>query len=504
MIEREAARAALAAASDRHALLKAASQALTLGLAAQVEPVLQSASERYPDEPRIWQFLGLARRNLQDSAGAHFAFSRAAALAPGDAIIAHSRARTALEAGYPAVPLFNQARQLAPTDGDVALGRIAALLAAGHGQTAVEQLAHLLRQSPGWAEGHIAYARLVAQVAPDQPIDASLRAALAIHPASGGLWRLVFQVWIEARNYRQTCTAVEEARSALGPQPELDRIEAICRTELGEPDAAQIVFDRLPFPTDPEMAIWPLRNYIRLGRYADAMRLAESEFAGHDAAPLWPYRALLWRLTGDPRWQWLEGDPRLIGCYDITPHIGPLDDLADVLRGLHTANGQPLDQSVRGGTQTDGNLLARAEPELRRLRNAVIEAARSYVAQLPPPDSSHPLLQPRRDELQVAGAWSVRLTDKGFHVDHVHCQGWISSACYVVVPPDDPLVPESGWLAFGESRDLLPEFRAFRTIEPKPGKLVLFPSIMWHGTRPFGSGERMTVAFDIARPGYQA
>ena len=39
----------------------------------------------------------------------------------------------------------------------------------------------------------------------------------------------------------------------------------------------------------------------------------------------------------------------------------------------------------------------------------------------------------------------------------------------------------------------------FRTVEPEPGRLVLFPSYMWHGTRPFAEGERMTVAFDVAR-----
>ncbi|MFN5127999.1 MAG: putative 2OG-Fe(II) oxygenase [Sphingomonadaceae bacterium] len=37
-----------------------------------------------------------------------------------------------------------------------------------------------------------------------------------------------------------------------------------------------------------------------------------------------------------------------------------------------------------------------------------------------------------------------------------------------------------------------------KTVEPKPSRLVLFPSTMWHGTNPIESGERLTVAFDIA------
>lgn len=483
------------------ALIKAVSEALKHGHAAAAEPLLAAATAAAPGNAQLWQFLGLARRDLQDSAGAHTAFTRAASLIPNDPLIAHSQARTALEAGYPAVPLFNRARLLAPSDGSVVLGRCAALFAAGEGEAACDQLASLLGASPGWSEGHLAYARLSAQVRPGQPIDATLRAALKLHPASGGLWSLVFQVWTEARDYACAIAAVAEARAALGPDPELDRIEAVCLTELGEAASAQALFDKLPFPTDGEAATWPIRNYLRLGRYDEARLLSEQDYTGRNEAALWPYRALIWRLLDDPRWQWLEADERLIGTFDIAADAGPLNQLAEVLRSLHAAKAQPLDQSVRGGTQTDGNLLARAEPEIRRLRAALLEAVRSHVDQLPPPDPAHPMLLAQRESLQVAGSWSVRLTDKGFHADHVHCQGWISSAFYVAVPEPAPnAAPEAGWLAFGECRDVLPDLAAFRMVEPAPGKLVLLPSILWHGTRPFDSGERMTVAFDIARP----
>lgn len=502
MTTREAALAALAAApsADATALLRAASEALKHGAAAEVEAALAPATQRFPADPRIWQFLGLARRDLQDSAGAHDAFTRAAALAPNDPLIAHSQARTALEAGYPALPLFNRARLLAPGDGSVALGRAASQFAEGKGEDACDQLAAMLATNPGWIDGHLALARFLAQVRPEASLDESLRAALRQHPRAGALWQARMRVLMEARDYAATLAAVDEARAALGPADELDRIAALCLTELGRAEEAQALFDRLPFPADPEQAIWPIRNYIRLGRHDQALMLAEHHFDGQSAAPLWPYRSLLWRLLADPRWDWLEGDARMVGTYDIAAEVGSIDALADVLRGLHAAKGQPLDQSVRGGTQTDGNLLARAEPEIRRLRAALLEAVRHYVAQLPPPDPAHPMLLDRRDDLRVAGAWSVRLTDHGFHADHVHYQGWISSAFYVVVPDDDPLVPESGWLAFGQCLDVLPDLLAFRTVKPQPGKLALFPSIMWHGTRPFGSGERMTVAYDIARP----
>ena len=37
-------------------------------------------------------------------------------------------------------------------------------------------------------------------------------------------------------------------------------------------------------------------------------------------------------------------------------------------------------------------------------------------------------------------------------------------------------------------------------IEPKPGRLVLFPSTMWHSTTPFTDGERLVIAFDVGVP----
>ena len=480
--------------------LTAAGQALSEGHAASVATAMAAATLAAPGEPRYWQFLGLAQRALQNSAEANQAFLQAARLAPEDPLIAHSAARSALEAGYSALAEFNRARLLAPSDGSVVLGRIAAMLAEGQGRLACEQLAALLVSSPGWTEGHIALARLAAQVDSSRPLDASLRQALAEHPGAGALWQARFQVLMEGRNFAAAAAAADEARAALGPGEELDRIEAICWSEQGNAAAAQAVFNTLPLPLNAKTAIWPIRNFIRLGRYDEAALLAEREFGTDNDAALWPYRALLWRLLDDPRWRWLEGDPRLIQTYDIAPAAGPLDGLALILRSLHRTQGAPLDQSVRGGTQTDGNFLARAEPELRQLRCALLDAVHDYVTQLPPSEPGHPTLLARREPLTVAGAWSVRLSDEGYHADHVHTQGWISSACYITVPAADPAFPESGWLAFGECRDLVPELVAFRTEPPIPGKLVLFPSIMWHGTRPFESGERMTVAFDIARP----
>ena len=42
-----------------------------------------------------------------------------------------------------------------------------------------------------------------------------------------------------------------------------------------------------------------------------------------------------------------------------------------------------------------------------------------------------------------------------------------------------------------------PNLPAQHFVKPVPGKLVLFPSYMWHGTVPFtGEDPRLAIAFD--------
>jgi uncharacterized protein (TIGR02466 family) len=99
---------------------------------------------------------------------------------------------------------------------------------------------------------------------------------------------------------------------------------------------------------------------------------------------------------------------------------------------------------------------------------------------------------------RVVGCWSVRLQRSGFHVNHVHPEGWISSAYYVDVPDEvQDAGARSGWIKFGEPRFPTPGAGPAHFVQPRAGRLVLFPSYLWHGTTPItGDQPRMTIAFD--------
>lgn len=480
--------------------------ALDLGLYEEVETRLQTLTHGSGhSDPALWQLLGIARRSLQDSAGAYDAFVQAARHSPADPLLAHSVARTALEAGYPSAQLFARAAEMSPRDGQVLLGLAAAMLAQGDAPGALDLLQRLLDQNPGWHQGHSVYAKIAAITAGQIDPLASLHKALTAYRKDPNLWVRLVEVAMQADDYRRALECITQAREAVGPMQELDRAEAIARNESGDPEGARAIFQRLPEPANSQAFAHLLRNLIRLGEFSQASSLADRHFAAAEEVHIWPYRALIWRLTGDPRWDWLEGEPRLVGTYDIGSQLDSLPRLSEVLRAIHGGTGAPIDQSVRGGTQTDGNILARAEPEIRQLRRALLEAVRCHIAQLPAPIAGHPTLIDRREPIRIEGAWSVRLVSEGFHVDHVHPLGWFSSAFYAALPEGDGGIGrtqdnQAGWLTLGECRTLAPDLPAFRTIEPKVGTLALFPSTMWHGTRKFGAGERMTVALDIQRP----
>jgi len=105
--------------------------------------------------------------------------------------------------------------------------------------------------------------------------------------------------------------------------------------------------------------------------------------------------------------------------------------------------------------------------------------------------------------VRFSGSWSVRLRGGGKHSNHVHPQGWISSALYIALPAQTAGErSDAGWFTIGDPDERLGlTVGASQTIEPVPARLVLFPSYLWHGTVSFAEGERLTVAFDV-RPSF--
>jgi tetratricopeptide (TPR) repeat protein len=451
----------------------------------------------------LWQWSGLLQRALDEHEQALVSFERSARLAPNDAGIAHARARVTLEAGLDAVELFDRARALAPTDGAILLGLAAARNAAGSGDMAARELATMLERAPAWTEGHEQLAQLLATLGRGEEATQSVERAIARFPSQPALWTTLFAIDLRREDYLGLNRDVIRAQAAgIGPDI-LSLYGAIAAAETSDERRPVELFGHPPPALDDGLALWRIRHLIRVGASDQAIPLIDQELASPRANQTWPYAATAWRLTGDERWQWLEQDPRFVQVIDLSTEIGDLGKLAATLRDLHLAKGEFLDQSVRGGTQTDGPLLSRIEAPIRQLRKAIVGAVERYVGQLPTRDERHPLLSRRRDRrVRFSGSWSVRLRSGGRHSNHVHPEGWISSALYIALPQrQEGEADDAGWFTLGEPHTgLRLDLPPWRKVEPKPGHLVLFPSWMWHGTVPFNDSERLTVAFDVRPP----
>jgi tetratricopeptide (TPR) repeat protein len=480
----------------------AARRAKTEGREREILPALTQAAEQRRSEPLLWQWKGLLHLELGECAQAIEAFTRAAHLAPTDGKIAHALARTTFSAGIPSVHLFQRASQLDPGNGDILLGLVAALCADGYVAEAIAGLDQMLAANPQWAAGHEALCRLKWERGDRTGFTASLENALLKAGSSETLWRSLVLLTVHARDWRSVFDILRRARAAIGDKPLLRANEAVALSETGQFLNADPLFEQLANEPDPLFAVQRMRHELRAGR-PDRAAAVGDQWTKHPASDfIWPYLSIAWRLLGDERRLWLERDMTLARSFDLPINAKELDRLAHLLDRLHHARSAGLDQSVRGGTQTDGHLLHRIEPELQHLRRLIEAAVETYKSDLPEQDLQHPFLSlPRDQEVRFSGAWSVRLRQHGHHAHHIHPAGWISSAFYVALPEKMAGNDDAGRLALGAPPDELnlglgPE----RIIDPKPGRLILFPSIMWHGTIPFASGERVTVACDVSRP----
>jgi tetratricopeptide (TPR) repeat protein len=237
----------------------------------------------------------------------------------------------------------------------------------------------------------------------------------------------------------------------------------------------------------------------------EAMRLVDSLLLeAPDDQQLIAWRATALRMTADPEYARLHDYSRLVRVSRLrSERVGGIAEFnalfALELTKLHQRERRPLAQSLRGGTQTERNLPMH-NPVIGEFFAMLDQPIRDYIARLGELDPRHPTARRARADgaYRISGSWSVQLRPGGFHVNHVHPAGWLSSAYYVELPAAENAESRAGWLAFGEPGMALQGLAADHHVRPEPGLLVLFPSYLWHGTVPFDAGgRRLTAAFDV-------
>ncbi|HEV2078965.1 MAG TPA: putative 2OG-Fe(II) oxygenase [Allosphingosinicella sp.] len=475
-------------------------------VAAMLEPVVENARSA-----GLWSMLAMARLHTGRRAAAADALWRAAVL-DGEGGRAWLNAATVLSQEGRMIEALDAARRaialgFAPPEAYFLLGR--ALQGTGDFSAAEIAFQAAVEARSTFAAAHRELAQLVWMRTGDcARARQALDAAIAAHPTEVPLWteraRLLNAAGDEAGGKATTAQLLE--RVPPGPQRRLlEAHEANLRGDFEA--AAKVARDAVRLGAEQGQVLEALAT-AQLGQGDGSGLLATAEdWLRLDALNqlALAYRGTALRMLDDPRGEPFRDYEKLVRVFDIDLPDGCvsldayLTDLAAALAPMHPFEAHPVGQSVRSGSQTMQSLAQVPNPAVRAFFQAIDGPIRRYMAHLG--SGNDPLRARNSGAYEVQGCWSVWLKPGGFHIDHVHPRGWISSACYIATPKAaEDGERKEGWIRFGQPRVQPPGgLPAEHFVQPLPGRLVLFPAWMWHGTVPFSSEERrLTVAFDVS------
>jgi len=525
-------------------------------------PIAEVLTEQAPHAGDAWHLLGLCLAYCGRQAHAAAAFERALGLLPGDTMVSRNygislarhgkalREQGQLEA---AAATLNKALALAPeqASGWVDLGVVLRLLGriddaldafrraegmlcqssgippelqdaingvlADGGRTAeaLEGARKLVARHPDHAPAYETLSNLLwengAQLAPGEDPLGAFRAAAHTRPGNRALQLGLARMLLATRRAHEALALLQPLRQREPGNAMLDWFVADALDALKEHEQASALYSmaaRGELGHSPEFLNARARHAFRTGDFGLAATCAETVVKLDPSSQEgWSHLATAWRLAGDEREHWLCDYERLVGFVEVVtpPGFGSrpefLQTLAATLESMHKATREPVNQSVRGGSQTAGQLFGRDLAVIRATETALRVAVENWLATLPD-DPFHPFLSRKRRSVDFVTSWSVRLRSSGHHSSHIHPKGWASSAFYVSLPGcvrDAGAGGRAGWIQFGQPlEDLGLSLSPRRVVQPKAGHVALFPSYMWHGTVPFdGRDSRLTIAFDM-------
>lgn len=452
--------------------------------------------------------LGVALAGQDRHADAEMAYRRALEIAPGYGAAHHNLG--ALLAKLERVEESLAELELAAAAGvrgvEIDFNRASALMKLYRFEEGEELLSASVAATPTYADAQ----KLLAQfrfMRGEKDFAVDLGRAAAAFPANAELQLAHAQVLHGANRLDDAESTLRTALRHCADNPRLLGMLASVYQEAGRYDAALESSQAAvrANPDDQLLADFVIDALMSLGRADEAMpliRSARERMPNHQ----WyiAIEAVAARLLGDPLYETLCDYENMVRVFDLNPPE-PWTTMEEFHRALlpalherHRFYAHPLDQSLRSGTQTPRNLIGDPDPVIQAFLAAVHEPIRKY-REVIGFDPTHPLRRRNQGEAVLSGCWSVRLKRGGFHVNHVHPEGWISSAYYAEVPDEvQDTTLKSGWIKFGEPRYPVPGAAAERFVQPTQGRLVLFPSYLWHGTTQIhGEHPRMTLAFDV-------
>jgi Flp pilus assembly protein TadD len=461
-----------------------------------------------PRDPETWVLLGLSLSQLGHLTEAVDAYRQAIALDPGHRIAHHNLGALLSQLDKPeaAMAALETAGSLGEQSYEMSFNRARALLELNELQAAEREFDRAVALQPINVEGQLQLARVRFMLG-DPHFARALAAACRANRDDISLQLLFAELLWRAGNLDGAEVALRDILVRKGFNPQVQATLASVLHEAGRlKDAeAQALQAATAAPADEVVIQTLVSVLLSRGCPADAVPFIDAQRLQRPDSQVWlAYQATAARMLNDETYSRLCDYDRLVKVYELqTPRgwssVSQLNAAAAAaLAERHRYRQHPLDQSLRNGTQSTRSLLNDTDPAIEALIAAFADPIAEYRRHVGV-DPGHPMSARNVGTPRFSGLWSVRLWRLGFHVNHFHPDGWISSAYYIDVPPESgDETARSGWLKFGEPRYPVPGVGPERFIRPIPGRLVLFPSYLWHGTTPIhGDAQRLTMAFDV-------
>ena len=423
--------------------------------ARQLAPAAESATQRLA----CGNVPGCCSASLDRARRRARALSRAAArLAPNDAGIAHGLARVALEAGLDAVALFERALAARAVErGGAARAMSPQSSRPGADEEAEAKLEHVARAVAAMDRRPCAACPAALDARQARRGDSLARAGPRGSTKRGTPVGGVLNLDAAARATSRRWTRSSRAREAAGRA----EIARSCRSKPSqrpsrcETDRADALFDAHGADLRELDGVWHVRHLLRAGAGRRRDRPHRPRDRGRSMPPqFWPYAST--RLAARPAIRARSGskrDGKLVPVFDLADQLPPLDRWPTSCGRFMSRRGEYLDQSVRGGTQTDGPLLSRIEPEIQALRAAIVERGRGYRRATAAARSQaiRCCANGATAAFAFPGSWSVRLRGARLSCQPCPSAGLDQLGLYVALPERAADEPRgAGWLKLGE------------------------------------------------------
>lgn len=492
---------------DRPTQHKLALVQLDLGQSTEAESTARAALRQDENDPQSWSILGYLLNQQGRFEEAESALRRSLALKPAQGIAEHnlSLVLVATDRGEEALAILEQAAAHGVHGFEWHITRGRALIGLSRLDAATDAFSAAVGERPEDLDAQFTLARL-RHLRGDPDYDETITHAVQ-RSGSPELHWLASDILRRSHRLPAAEARIRAALERFGRHPRLlSGLSHILLDQKRLADAESAALDAATaLPDDSPVVENLVAVLLARGRSKDALNFIERWRAKNPLDQIWiAYQASAQRALGQQGTSTALNDyGRFVKLYDLSPPENWTGvesfnaALAAALAPKLSLDHAPFEQDPRSGRCSAETLNWSRDPVIQAALRQCADVLPAYLSDVGL-DPEHPLFARNTGAAHISSASALELRRNGYQRSHVPRHGWVSALYFVSVPE---AVPEEdardGWLKLGQAPHSDPNGAPECFVQPRAGRLVLFPSFFWHATQPMGTaGSQLAISFD--------